>query len=540
MTEAGSPKKSYAESEAIGARTGLLSGNDEESSLEIASIVEIPKVAGNSHRLTFFDGFSLLVSFQIGSGLFSSPSQINNNVASPGAAILVWVGTGLLAWAGAACFAELGAAIPVNGGMQEYLQYIYGDFAALLVSFTWIAAVKPCSMAILSLIFAEYWTRAIFGAGGDTFWLDKSLAIGALASLTLFNSISTKASANLNGMFFFIKLSTVGMIAVITIFVMFTGLNTQGSGPSTDWKTRDWFANRPTEADGHHVDWNSLTTWESMGYYSAALWAGTWGYGGWDNANFVAGEMRNTARDLPRAVNLALPTVICCFILTNLCYYIILPWDIIGATDTIAVTVGLKTLGPAGGLIFAVLVSIACAGSLNANVFATGRLTASAANKGHIPRFWGVLGWKSPSEESSPTTPTYGTTNSPPGSIQKSPTSATWRTPLRAMILNSLLCCTYILLGNFSSLVTFIGITEYTSYLVTISGVIYLRYTQPELSRAYKPPIWTPVLFLMVCSVLVLRGMIFAPAQAGILAVYVCLVSLYYRYSWKGRQGVRI
>jgi len=108
------------------------------------------------------------------------------------------------------------------------------------------------------------------------------------------------------------------------------------------------------------------------------------------------------------------------------------------------------------------------------------------------------------------------------------------------MILNTLLCCTYILIGNFSSLVTFIGIAEYSSYIATMSGLIYLRYTQPDLNRPYKPPIWTPVLFLIVCSVMVVRGMIFALAQTGILVVYVFLVSLYYKYSWKGGRGVRI
>jgi len=285
MTKTGSPKKSYAGSEVLSAQTSLLSLNDEEASLDRTPVTEMPTAAGNSHQLTFLDGYLLLVSFQIGSGLFSSPSQINNNTASPGAAIFLWIAAGFLAWAGATCFAELGAAIPVNGGVQEYLQYIYGDFAALLVSITWIAAVKPCSMAILSLIFAQYWTHAIFGGEGDTFWLDKSLAIGVLASLTLFNSISTKTSSNLNGIFSLIKLSTVGIIVVLAILAMFTGLNAQGSRPSMDWKTRDWFANRPTEVDGHRVDWATLTAWESLGYYSAALWAGTWGYGGWDNVS---------------------------------------------------------------------------------------------------------------------------------------------------------------------------------------------------------------------------------------------------------------
>jgi amino acid transporter len=281
------PKKVYTSDEPSSSRTSLLAHVDEESTLlELASTAEISTHSGLIKQLTFFDGYTLLASFMIGSGVFSSPCQINNNVPSPGAAILVWICGGLLTWAGAACFAELGAAIPVNGGMQEYLQYIYGDFAAMVVSFTWIAAVKPCSMAVLSIIFAEYWTRAILGASRDGYyWVDKSLAIGALFVMTASNSFSTRTSSRLNGVFYFIKLSTVGFIAVLTLLVMFVGLNGQGEEPSKDWKTRNWFANRPTQSDGKTIDWDKLSPWESMGYYSAAIWAGLWAYGGWDNVS---------------------------------------------------------------------------------------------------------------------------------------------------------------------------------------------------------------------------------------------------------------
>jgi len=87
-------------------------------------------------------------------------------------------------------------------------------------------------------------------------------------------------------------------------------------------------------------------------------------------------------------------------------------------------------LGAAGGLVFAVLVSIACAGSLNANIFTTGRFTESAAHKGYIPKFWGVQGWGISSEESTPSTPTYGTTSGPPESPQKPLEGAARGTPL--------------------------------------------------------------------------------------------------------------
>jgi solute carrier family 7 (L-type amino acid transporter), member 9/15 len=258
--------------------------SDEESTLA-EETAEFSAQTGLVPQLTFFNGFALLVSFQIGSGLFSSPAQVNNNVPSPGVAVLVWGCAGILAWTGASCMAELGAAIPLNGAMQEYLHYIYGDFMSFLVSIIWILAVKPASMAILSIIFAEYWTGAIFNNSHDTYWLNKSLAITTLMAMTLFNSISTNTTSRLNNIFIFIKLSTVGIIVLLSVLVMFTGLNAQGDGPSQDWKQKGWFTPRPTEKNGVIVDWTSLTTWESLGYYSAALWGGLWAYGGWDNVS---------------------------------------------------------------------------------------------------------------------------------------------------------------------------------------------------------------------------------------------------------------
>ena len=82
----------------------------------------------------------------IGSGIFASPSLVDRNVPSPGAAILIWAIGGLITWAGATSFAEFGAAISRNGSMQEYLKYIYGDFLASIKPFTWIVVVKPVRM----------------------------------------------------------------------------------------------------------------------------------------------------------------------------------------------------------------------------------------------------------------------------------------------------------------------------------------------------------------------------------------------------------
>jgi amino acid transporter len=105
------------------------------------------------------------------------------------------------------------------------------------------------------------------------------------------------------------------------------------------------------------------------------------------------------------------------------------------------------------------------------------------------------------------------------------------------MVLNFILTCTYILIGNFGSLVTFIGITEYTGYLFTLSGLVYMRYSRPDLYRPYKPPLWTPLVFIAFCLVLVVRGVIFAPVQACALVAYVAGVCVYYWVFWVPRRA---
>jgi L-type amino acid transporter 9 len=106
----------------------------------------------------------------------------------------------------------------------------------------------------------------------------------------------------------------------------------------------------------------------------------------------VAGELREPARQLPLAINTAIPTVILSYVLVNAAYYILLPWKVIGRSDAIAVVAIKNLLGTGAGLTFAALVCLVIAGALNGNIFVTGRLTVAAARKGYLPRAFGAVG----------------------------------------------------------------------------------------------------------------------------------------------------
>jgi amino acid transporter len=218
--------------------------------------------------LTFLNGLSLVIGLIIGSGIFSSPAQVNSNAGSPGASLLVWVIAGILAWTGAASYAELGGAIPLNGGAQVYLSKIFGEWAGFLFTWCAVCVLKPGSAAIIAIIFGEYMVRAIIGAEATEInpWINKGVALGGLFFVTLLNCVSTKLGTRSADVFMFMKFLALLGVTIIGIVVAITGFSYDHKA-SQDWKTHGWFEGTNT----------NISNW------AVALYAGLWAFDGWDN-----------------------------------------------------------------------------------------------------------------------------------------------------------------------------------------------------------------------------------------------------------------
>lgn len=474
-------------------------------------------------NLGALEAFAIVISIVIGSGIFTSPGAVDTNVPSPGAALSVWLVGGILAWTGAATLAELGTAIPGEGGVQPYLQYIYGDIVGFLAAWTWLVAVMPATLAILSIVFVESLSTATTGASGSGVdgqsLVHKLLSIGVLVAVSLANSISTRVSARLNNFFVgtkFVAIGAVVVAALAVIIVQTTSSEPRDSLPGGhDW-TSNWFAYRSTlNPDGSTTDWAQLSSWALLGHVSAALYGALWAYSGWDKAVYVSAELRDPARQLPLAIHAALPTIVLCFLAANAAYYVLLPWNVVSTTDSVAVTAFARLLGPAAGFAAAILVCLVVAGSLLGNSFVAGRMAVAASNKNWIPRPFSVLGrlGLTPSD----TTPASGDADA----------------PINALILSATLASIYILLGNFRALLTFNGLGEFTFFFLTVLGAIVLRIREPDLPRPYKPLLAAPVAFLLVSGFVVARGAAFAPIQALVLlALWLLGVGYYYWRRW--------
>ncbi len=475
--------------------------------------------------LTYLNGLSLVVGLIIGSGIFSSPGQVNSHSGSPGASLIVWAVAGVLAWTGAASYAELGGAIPLNGGAQVYLSKIFGELTGFLFAWSMILILKPGSTAIIAIILGEYTVRAAIGAEVEDVnpWINKAPALGALILVTLLNCISTKLAARVGDMFMFFKVIALLAVTIVGIVVAVTGFSYRGN-PNTDWKDHGWFEGTSTD----------ISNW------AVALYAGLWAFDGWDNTNYVTGEFKNPTRDLPRVIHTAMPAVICAYILANVAYFFVLPLSTIEKSNTVAVQFGSQVFGPVGALILALTVGASCFGALNASTFTAGRLIYVAGREGYLPAIFSNIGF---STSDTPSINRFQKRSSFSKLLNRffgdAGGAGVGYTPIYALVLNASITAIYVILGEFDTLITFYGVAGYTFYFTTVLGLIVLRIREPNLERPYKTWITTPIIFCCVSLFLVSRAVFAQPLQTLIVVAFILSGIPVYFWRISKRDGPR-
>ncbi|KAI9778360.1 MAG: hypothetical protein M1839_008147 [Geoglossum umbratile] len=478
--------------------------------------------------LSYLNGLSLVVGIIIGSGIFASPSQVNSNAGSPGASLIVWVVAGILTWTGAASYAELGGAIPLNGGAQVYLAKIFGELTGFLYTWCAVFVLKPGGAAIICIIFGEYIVNAIASSTSSKWesqdlpgaFLNKAVALTGLVLVTLLNCLSTKLGTRMGDFFMFFKFIALLGVAVTGVVVAATGFTWKG-GANHEWKDKGWF-------EGTSKD---VSSW------AVAMYGGLWAYDGWDNVNFVTGEMRNPSRDLPLVIHTAMPLVIISYVLANIAYFFVLPSAVIAASNTVAVQFGRKVFGPVGALVLAIAVAASCFGALNAATFTSGRLVYAAGKEGYLPSIFSRVGIRS--EHTSGRMRTRSWLTKRISRFLGDDESGLGFTPIYAMMLNTCLTAAYIFVGEFSTLLTFYGVAGYTFYFLTVLGLIVLRVREPHLERPYRTWISTPIIFCCVSLFLVSRGIFADPLRTVVVAVFVLAGIPVFFWRLRGRDGAR-
>jgi APA family basic amino acid/polyamine antiporter len=407
----------------------------------------------------------------IGGGIFRTPATVAERLRSPGLVLLAWVIGGAVALIGAFCFGELGRRRPRAGGGYVYLRETWGALPAFLYGWTLVLVIATGAIAAVAVTFADY-TLALLGLQHR---FSVPLAVAAIALLAGINYVGVRPAAITQNIFTLLKLAALAVLIGAGVFLAAPPAPTSGA-PSG-----------------------------SFAALGSALVPILFTYGGWQQTNFIAEEIIEPERNLPRALVLGVAVVVLVYLLTNYVYLHVLGVDRLGASTAPAAETMDALLGPIGGKIIAAGIALSTFGFLNLVILVTPRVLQAMAADGVFFRKLAELH------------PAY-------------------RTPAAAIVALAICAIILTLTGTFGQLVDYVTFGDWIFFGLTVAGLFIYRSrdTRNEKRETFRVPGYpvTPAVFVLAAAYVVISAVLSNPRNAIIGAGLIALgipVFLYWR-----------
>ena len=319
-----------------------------------------------ARRLGLFDATMIVMGGIIGAGIFTNPYVVAQQVHTPFLILGAWAVGGLIAIAGAFIYAELSSQSSESGGQYVYLRDALHPLVAFGYGWSLLFVIQTGGMAAVALIFANHLFELIGVRVTD--FRAALLASAALALLTLINCIGVRAGSVTQNVFMILKLIAIAALVVIGLTV--------SAAPQISGSAMQSFSNP--------------TLGQSLIAFGAALIPAQFAYGGWQTACFVAGEVREPRRNLPRGLLFGVLGVIVVYLSVNYVCVHALGAAGLAQTKTPASAVMRLALGERGARLLAAGIAISTIGFLSQSMLTAPRVYFAMADDG---LFFKQLAW---------------------------------------------------------------------------------------------------------------------------------------------------
>lgn len=388
---------------------------------------------------------ALVVGEVIAVGIFLTPAGMAKSLGSPLLVLIMWLVMGTMALCGALCYGELAARFPETGGGYVYLREAYGRPVAFMYGWMAFLVMDPGLTAALAVGLASYAGYSLNLSEAAI----KAVAIAAIILVAAANIRGVKLGAWLIRWLTALKLGLLGLVLV------------WGFGFQLG-------------------DWSNFTPFLAQRANSAPLIASLAGgmvgaffsFGGWWDLTKLAGEVRNPAYTLPRALAYGVVIVTVVYILTSAVFMYLVPVDHVTSGETFAAQAGEVLFGRVGGQIFSIIVIVAVLGSLAAVIMSAPRVYFAMARDGlFVPAVASLH-------------PRFGT-------------------PARAIVLQALLASLLVVLGSFNQIISYFIFVVVIFIALTVAALFVFRRKVQVSARFLTPgfPL-TPIIFLVLIAVL--------------------------------------
>jgi APA family basic amino acid/polyamine antiporter len=376
--------------------------------------------------LTLSHALALVVSSMVGTGVFTTAGLMLGALGSPRLVLATWAATGVLALAGAAVYAELGAMMPRAGGEYVYLSRAFHPVLGFLSGFVALVVGFAAPVAAGALAFGDYLRALAPGVPA------RAAAFALVGVTTALHARDVRRAGRAQA-------AVTGLVVVVIVVFVGAAL---ASGRA-DWSRLA--APPPARTSG-------------AGALAISLVLAAYSYFGWNGAAYVAGEIRDPHRTLPRALVGGAALVTALYVALNAIFLAAAPAPALAGQVEVAHVAARALFGPRGGAALTALVALALAGSVSA-LSMTGPRVVQAMAEDRV--FFPAL-------------------------ARLGPRGA----PTRAVLLQGALAAIGVATAAFEPLLVYAGFTLSLSAAVTVAGAFVLRRREPDAPRPHRALAW--------------------------------------------------
>lgn len=429
-----------------------------------------------ARRLGLFDATMIVMGGIIGSGIFMNPPVVALQVHTPFLILGAWVLGGLFALIAAFIWAELAALRPDVGGQYAYLREAFHPGLAFLYGWVLLLVIQTGGMAAVAVTFARYFVELTYLPIPAPY-----LAALVLATLTTINCLGVRAGSTVQSILMVLKILAIAML-VVCGFVFAS----RSENPSA-------LLDRSPSVD-------LLTA------FGAALVPVIFSYGGWQTATFIAGEIKEPRKNLPRGLILGVTGVVVLYLAANVVYVSVLGTAGLAASSAPASDVMRRALGDMGARIIAAGIAISTAGFLSQSMLTAPRVYFAMAKDG---LFFNVVGMVHPRT----------------------------RAPVVAIALQGLLAIVIALLGTYERILNYVVSVDTIFFGLTACCIFVFRKREPAgVNRVPGHPV-TTILFIAVCWLVVINTVYRYPENTLIgIAILLAGIPAYLFWRWRSNR----
>jgi APA family basic amino acid/polyamine antiporter len=290
--------------------------------------------------LTIVDGAAFLIGIIIGIGIFKVPSLVAMNVDSEAGFIGLWILGGFVTLIGALCYAELGSSHPSAGGEYHYLSRAFGHPVGVMFAWARGTVIQTGAIAAVGFVYGDYMS-VLIPLGPYSSAIHAGIAILAITLLNISGLRPTMKAQ--------IVLTTLEVLAIVTVIAV-------GFYADPAPRTEVPVLNQPMAAAGLAMVFVLLT------------------YGGWNEAAYLSGEMKDVRRNLVRSLLIATVTVTVLYTVINFAYLNAFGLAGLRKADVVAADLMRTVAGDKGAVMLSVIIIICALSTLNATIFTGARV----------------------------------------------------------------------------------------------------------------------------------------------------------------------